>query len=278
MQQISGKGILRRASDFRLLGIRAPLLGVAYFTIVERRLLEALVSGVQLVIRRAFPTKVPDRPTAVRIFTQRYFRYRLEGGEQLIARAEAICRIGDARIACEYGQPGHRILVESDRGRFIQDPYDDAGVWHLHAIVPLDDRTVAITTGDSAKYLDIYAVGRDRCRFVRRLKRRLAGYTAMAVSDGRLWCGSDFSERANYLLCIEDGKKYYLPADSIREYVIHLADTADGLLVVTRRLHRTTGHALLFSTDERRFVASNPISVLEVVCEAPERDADDPPG
>jgi hypothetical protein len=273
MQQVQGKGIIRRARGFSLFGIRAFWFGLVWYCWKERRVYEAAVSAVELVVLSLHRVPVPHRLTNVRQFTQRFIRFHISGSPELVAREQAVCAIDGGVIACEYGQPGKRVLFRCAEGDSISNFYqEDDRVWHLHAATSVNDHQVLISTGDSRKCLDQLTLSRGRLPSFRRLRRRMAGFTAMARIGTTVWCGSDFSERANYLLNLETQRKHYLPHAAVREFIIHIEACSEGLLVVTRRLHHPFGHALVFSIRDGRFAACNRIDVLEALVEDYELD------
>jgi hypothetical protein len=165
-------------------------------------------------------------------------------------------------VAAEHGEPGARILVvDSGRAR-VFDPYG-ASVWHLHALVHLRDDLYAVSTGDATKALDVMRITSDRCELLERLVHHCGGFTGMSVHAGALWVGSDLSERANFIAPLT-GPRYFLPRDCVREYVIRLRSTGPTRLeVITKRLRTGQGHALVFCTATRKFIAANPIEVID---------------
>ena len=48
--------------------------------------------------------------------------------------------------------------------------------------------------------------------------RRFGGFTTVAVVEGRHWFGSDFSERPNFLFCLETGRKHFFPAPAYTKW------------------------------------------------------------
>jgi hypothetical protein len=258
------KSIIKHASRFRLIGINLFLLGIFWQTVREGRLLELFISTWYMLNYWIRPVKNPDADTGVSRFQQVFYKFDSPDHGVLVARSEGIYSNRHTTIACEYGWPGARILVLHGGREHIFNPYINQGVWHLHAIAYLGNSEFAISTGDSKKILDIFTITPSSLIFRRRVVRFCGGYTGMTWHANDLWVGSDLSERANFIASISCGKKYFLPRDCIREYVINLRTLNDSLLlIITKRLHTYRGHALIFCTTTRRFVASNSIEITE---------------
>lgn len=265
MEMAPAKGITTRAANFAPLGIRSKAIGLLWYTIRERRLIELFVS-LFYVLQSAIATKrVVTRETRVKSYDEVFQHYTLADGRQLVARRNSIVERADTLIAGEYGQPGARIFYRSAGTEILFEPYaDDPGVWHIHAILPLAEGRFLVATGDSKKYLDIMEIDAANCRVRKRIERFCAGYTGLARHGDDIWVGSDFSERANFIKRLGDSRKHFLPAACAKNYVVGL-DSVDPshVLVVTRRLNSFAGYALLFDTVGRAFVAGNPIAIGE---------------
>lgn len=259
------KGIITRAADFALFGVRAKPIGLIWYTIRERRLTELVVSLLYVLQFAVTARRGVSRETCVHAHDEVFQHYALAQGGRLIARRNSIVETADGLIAGEYGQPGARILYRSAAGESLFEPYaTDPGVWHIHAILPMADGRFLVATGDSKKYLDLMEIGAGGCRIHKRIERFCAGYTGMARHGDEIWAGSDFSERANFIKRLGRRRKHFLPPSCARNYVIAI-DSVDPshLLVITRRLNSFMGDALLFDTVGQSFVAGNPIAIGE---------------
>jgi hypothetical protein len=263
-------GILVEAKKFDFFGVRVLWLGIIWHAIKERRMAELLISAWWMVLYQIKKPAEPPEKTQLNEFSLRFTRFNLPDGISLLARQCGICRWGANNIvACEYGEPGARILLVQDGAASVSCPYaQNRRVWHIHAIAHLGGNQYLVSTGDSAKLLDVVSIGPHGSEILKRLVSHCGGYTSMLRCCGETWVGSDLSERANFIATIPDRGKYFLPPQSTKEYVIHLQSIPnDQLLVITRRLHTRNGHALKFCTKTRRFVAENEISIREEINE-----------
>ncbi len=95
-------------------------------------------------------------------------------------------------------------------GCSINDYYNQVkGVRHIHAISP-KRQDIYVTTGDSRKLLDLWAIEGSKLKFLKRVRKRWSGYTAMVELNGDYYFGTDFSNRPNYIETLT-GKKYFFP-------------------------------------------------------------------
>ena len=262
---IARKGIVQYAASFRLFGINLFWLGILYKVGHEGRLREAAISAWYMLQSRFSPVEAPAAHTGIEAHTEILYSFDLASAPGFKARAQSVCSNGKVTVAGEYAWPGARILVRHQDHDEVHDPYaDDGGIYHIHAVTHLEKNEFAVTTGDTKKVLDLLFL-EDAGRIVRRRKiSNCAGYTAMIFLDGNLWGGSDFSERANFLVNISDSQKYFLPRTCLREYFIDIKPIpASRLLVITRRLGTDGGHALIFGVKDRQFVAANAIRIAD---------------
>lgn len=72
--------------------------------------------------------------------------------------------------------------------------------------------------GDACKALDLWETREGKLRFLRRLKRRSAGFTAATALGDRIYFGTDFSSRPNWIETLT-GTRYPFPAPAYRCYV-----------------------------------------------------------
>ena len=129
------------------------------------------------------------------------------------ARTEGIALVNGSLIIGEYASNSARIAVVTPDSCHITDYYNHVlGVRHIHAICKKGNSgDLYIATGDSSKLLDLWAINGCQLEFMKRIKRRLAGYTAIVELNGQSYFGTDFSKRPNYIETLE-GKKYFFPA------------------------------------------------------------------
>lgn len=260
---MSDKGIVRYARNFTIFGVNAFYIGILVKTCREGRLLELAASLCHHVQNFFSGVEDPREATDESTYCDLIYAFDLKR-ERFFARRQGVWSGNGMTVACEYEQPGARIMVLHNGNARIFRPYAGTGVWHLHALAHLGGDHFAVSTGDTIKALDIFRITPSECTLLRRAVSRLAGYTAMLNHNGSLWGGSDFTERPNFLTMPDEGRKYFLPKSCIKEYVTHItALDADRLLVFSRRLGTLQGHALIFCTAERKFTACNAIDVCD---------------
>jgi hypothetical protein len=152
-------------------------------------------------------------------------------------RTEAIVQGADYLILGEYfasatKQSHARIACFVDGNFSINDFYQNApGYCHIHSIYQdRDSGGILVTAGDTRKILDFWTIDGHDFRWVRRMKSRLAGYTAIARLNGTLFFGTDFSFRPNYLETL-GGARYFFPDKAYKQWVVTLFPVEDRFLV-----------------------------------------------
>ena len=113
-----------------------------------------------------------------------------------------------------------------------------------------------VSTGDTRKFLDLWSAAGGSVRFVRRLRHRLAGFTAGAPVGDEHYFGTDFSGRPNYIETMA-GSKYFFPRKADRLFVAAFKVFFDRYLVsISTELEVVGGRKVLsiFDTQERRFL------------------------
>jgi len=180
------------------------------------------------------------------------------------ARRQAVCRDGDRLIVGEYGE-GSRIACVTARSCLVNSHYRSVtGVRHIHAILRYGESgELLIATGDGAKVLDLWSTSDGELRFVRRLQRFLAGFTAAARVNGEYYFGSDFSGRPNFIATM-DGAKYFFPPKAYRRFVTAFFVFSDRYIVsVNKDLDSVGGVRTLsvFDTVEKQFVYCDHLDV-----------------
>jgi hypothetical protein len=129
------------------------------------------------------------------------------------ARGESIWQEGeDFLIIGEYGERARLALVTTD-SCVISDHYEHVrGVRHIHSVERYGNSgEFLVATGDSRKFLDVWAHQNGRLHFVRRLRSHLAGFTAAVQVNGEYYFGTDFSSRPNYLTTLRGPKCFFPP-------------------------------------------------------------------
>lgn len=173
-------------------------------------------------------------------------------------RVTNLVDFGDRLLIGEYSTPrSARLVVASARGCDVCDFYvKDPGVRHIHAIHRMrgsDD--LIVTTGDTRKYLDHWTMGERGPAFVRRARKRHAGHTALVELGGRVWMGTDFSSRPNWLETL-DGGRWFFPEPARRMFVLLLHAHLDRYLAVLSTEITPEGRHVLsiFDTHREAFV------------------------
>ena len=160
-------------------------------------------------------------------------------------------------ILGEYGE-GARLACLTPRSCVVSDHYcRTPGVRHIHAIEGYRAAgEFLVATGDGTKLLDLWAVRAGEIRFLRRMRSRLAGYTAAVELNGEYYFGSDFSRRPNFITTLT-GAKYFFPEQAYLLHVTAFHPLFDRYIVaVNKELDVFGGRRTLsvFDTRARRFV------------------------
>jgi hypothetical protein len=136
------------------------------------------------------------------------------------ARAEAIVYDQGFLIIGEYGMRGKRVAYVTKTSCSISDYYtDDPRVDHIHAVhKSSSSEDILVTTGDAKKVLDLWRVRDGQFMFTRRLRKRLAGYTAITRIRDTYYFGTDFSSRPNYIERL-DRRKVFFPDKAYKMWV-----------------------------------------------------------
>jgi hypothetical protein len=173
------------------------------------------------------------------------------------ARRESVWLNDTCLILGEYGESA-RIACITARACVISDYYRHvAGVRHIHSIQRYGDSgEFLVSTGDGRKFLDVWVASRGDIRFVRRLRRRLAGFTAAVEVNGQYYFGSDFSGRPNFIETL-GGAKYFFPEKGYKLHVTGFHALFDRYIVsINEELKVSGGQKTLsvFDTLKQRFV------------------------
>jgi hypothetical protein len=136
------------------------------------------------------------------------------------ARAESIWQEGDELLIIgEYGEGARLALITCDRCVVNEHYQGVRGVRHIHSVERYGQAgEFLVATGDSKKFLDLWEVGDGELRFIRRLRKHLAGFTAAVQVHGDYYFGTDFSSRPNYIMTLQ-GTKYFFPPEAYNLFV-----------------------------------------------------------
>lgn len=173
------------------------------------------------------------------------------------ARWESICPEGDRLIIGEYGE-NSRVACVTPRSCVLSDHYRQTpGVRHVHSIEKYGDgQEFLVSTGDSSKFLDLWIISHEKVSFVRRLKKRLAGFTAAVKVNGEYYFGTDFSSRANCIATLH-GKRYFFPQKAYKRHVTDFYAFFDRYIVSINGELAVVGRSRtlsVFDTVDRKFI------------------------
>ncbi len=161
----------------------------------------------------------------------------------------------------EYSETSARLFYLNSKICIPLDTYLRLdGVAHIHSILKISESELAISTGDSMKVLDLWAISSMGMKFKRRILKKYAGFTTCAVVSGKNYFGSDFSQRPNYIYRLNDGRKWPYPSQSFRKYSVQWKVVDDRYIVsLNKDLEIFGGEKALsiFDTKCEEFVASN---------------------
>lgn len=174
------------------------------------------------------------------------------------ARWESIWEEGDEfLIIGEYGEGGRLALVTTTACVLNQHYQQIRGVRHIHSVERYKSSgEFLVATGDTKKFLDLWALQNGQICFVRRLREHLAGFTAAIEVNGEHYFGTDFSSRPNYITTLH-GAKYFFPSKAYKLYVTAFYSFFGRYIVsVNNELRVVGGRKTLsvFDTVEQRFI------------------------
>ena len=173
------------------------------------------------------------------------------------SRYESICQEGDYLMIGEYGDDSRIAYLTAERC-VISDHYRRVpGVRHIHAIHPYrHPGQYLVSTGDGSKRLDVWAVQNGMPRFMKPVRKRLAGYTAAAKVNDEYYFGSDFSGRPNYIGTLA-GRKYFFPKKAYTLFVSQFYPYLDRyILAINSELPAAGARKTLsvFDTVQQKFI------------------------
>jgi hypothetical protein len=130
-------------------------------------------------------------------------------------------------------------------------------VRHIHAIHRYGNSgEFLVTTGDSSKRLDLWSARDGELRFVKGLKKRLAGFTAVVRVKDEYYFGTDFSSRPNFIVTLA-GTKYFFPQLAYNRFVTDFYPYLDRYIVAMSCELAVAGGrktVSIFDTTLRRFI------------------------
>ena len=117
-----------------------------------------------------------------------------------------------------------------------------------------DGDTLWVSTGDAKKYLDRWTLRKGRMAFEARVLGVMGGFTACAKVRDRTFFGSDFSERPNYIFCLETGQKWFFPRPAYTRYcTLMLPFESTYLFCVNKALLKRARALTIFDTRKLAF-------------------------
>jgi hypothetical protein len=260
------------------------LIGILALIVKQQRTLELIYSGYCRLLYRPSPVHpCKDQPGLSSILSDtRWGAIGLLSRHQLIerygpryqvgllpddfecTRRQGVCEADGCLVIGEYGEDS-RLAYVTDKACILSDHYRHVrGVRHIHAVHRYEDPTqYLVTTGDGSKRLDLWFAGRAELKFVRALRKRLAGFTAVVRVRGEYYFGTDYSGRPNYIVTLA-GTKYILPQKAYNQFVTDLYVYLDRYIVVmTTDLKVSGGKRTIsvFDTIEKGFIHCDDCSV-----------------
>ena len=189
-------------------------------------------------------------------------------------RSESIIEIDNHLIVGEYGMDDNsaRIAMITSKTSFINDHYMHvSGVRHIHALHRYNDTgELLVATGDRLKMLDLWSFKSGHnlaptLTFNKRIKRFLAGYTAITHVKGDFYFGTDFSARPNYIETNE-GQKFFFPPAAYTLFVMNFSLYKERYIIALNSdlEELGSGKALsLFDTHTKQFIYSEKVSLKQ---------------
>lgn len=173
------------------------------------------------------------------------------------ARSESIWHDDTRLIIGEYGEHS-RIACLTSESCVISDYYLHVpGVKHIHSILRYGDSgEFLVSTGESRKFLDLWSASNGQMDFAKRLRKRLAGFTAAVTVNGQHYFGTDFSSRPNFIATL-GGKKFFFPKKAYKLYANAFQAFLDRFIVsINTDLRMVGGRKTLsvFDTTQQRFI------------------------
>lgn len=180
-------------------------------------------------------------------------------GEPLYCMDHGFALTEDGAILGEYANYSARLFHVTASGVCAHDDYQRREtVRHIH-LVHRSGRHVYVATGDTDKFLDEWDLDGEKLTFTRRILKRFGGFTTVCETEGKTYFGSDFSERPNYIWCLETGQKWFFPKPAYARYCYLMLLAQDRYIVCFHRgLSKLSGGIAysIFDPREERFVGA----------------------
>jgi hypothetical protein len=171
--------------------------------------------------------------------------------------------VPDGVVVAEYGDRAARVFHLSEKTCRVSNFYAaDPRVRHLHSLLTAGDE-LYVSTGDSARYLDLWRLSADGPVFVRRARRALCGFTTCANLDGDSYFGSDYSGRPNFLYAYKANRRYFFPMPAYLQICRYMTAFRERYLIcLNGDLHAFGGQQSMsvFDTKAKQFVIAEPLS------------------
>jgi hypothetical protein len=254
------------------------LIKILYFVIKQQRTLELIYGGYCRLFYRPSPVfpcheqstldwllsekkklvidELLSRQKLIEVYGASY-RVALLPADFECARRQGICEEDQCLVIGEYGENSriayvtHEVCVVSEHYRHVP------GVRHIHAIHRNGNPgEFLVTTGDGSKRLDLWSARDTEVRFVRGLKKRLAGFTAVVRVKDEFYFGTDFSSRPNFIVTLT-GTKYFFPQKAYNRFVTDFYPYLDRYIVAMSCELAVAGGrktVSIFDTTLRRFI------------------------
>lgn len=151
-------------------------------------------------------------------------------------RAHGFAKHDGFVVAGEYADRGSRLFLMTADGVHANAYYGrNPRIRHIHLVHAVDPNHFLVSTGDSARLLDLWRIEQGRIWRMKRLFRFLGGFTAAVTLNGRTYLGTDFSSRPNYILRLDDRRKFFLPSDAFLKFVYYMDVFEDRYLLIASK-------------------------------------------
>lgn len=140
-----------------------------------------------------------------------------------------LCPVGDLTVVGEYFEGKRLFLVGRERCLQFRRYLDQPDVRHIHSVISRGDE-ILVSTGDARKALDLWRLTGEDLVFVKRLRKHSAGFTGATKLGGKLFFGTDFSSRPNW---IETGRKRFPFPRACYRFYVEAMQAVDSRFIVT---------------------------------------------
>ena len=176
----------------------------------------------------------------------------------IYTRRESIFCNKDILIIGEYSGNLSRLAYITKETCVASNYYSsDPRIKHIHSIQKYgDDGKFLVSTGDTLKLLDLWKIKAGGLKFIKRIKKRRAGYSAITEIKDKYFFGSDFSSRPNYIETCS-GEKFFFPEKAYNKYVIAFKKYLDRYILSLNGDIKNSGGKItlsIFDTTIREFI------------------------